>query len=361
MSDETLGNFEIHSLQILDEHGNCDEALKPDISDDELKHLHWQMVLARVFDRKLLNLQRSGRLGTLASSEGQEACQIPAMAHLKKDDWVCITFRENPALLARGIPMSKIMQYWGGDERGNQFDGEVNTIMPVSIPIASQMLHAVGIGMASNILKKNQVAISYNGDGATSQGDFHEALNYAADFNAPVVFICQNNQYAISLSWHKQTKTSTIAQKGLAYDIPSLRVDGNDIFAVYKAVGDAVKRAREGKGPTFIECFTYRMGHHTTSDDAHKYRDDKEVEEWRNKDPIARVRTYMMNKGIWDEEQDKATWEAAQAEVEKAVVEFEAITPQEPADMFKYMYKEMPWHLVEQQEILRKHLEKNGG
>lgn len=359
MSEKVVARFEVDNLEILGPDGSVDESLKPAITDDNLKKMYWLMVLARVFDRKLLNLQRSGRLGTLASSEGQEACQVPAMMHLRPQDWLLITFRENPALITRGVPLVKMLQYWGGDERGSMYEGDYARIFPVSIPIASQLLHAVGLSMAANILKKDEVSLVYCGDGATSQGDFHEALNYASDFNAPVIFICQNNQFAISLPRAKQTHSSTIAQKAIAYDMPTIQVDGNDVFAVYKAVGDAVQRAKEGKGPSFIECFTYRMGHHTTSDDSHKYRDDKEVEEWRKKDPIARLKLYMTSKGLWNDEQDRATWEAAERDVEKAVTEFEAISPQDPLEMFNYMYKEKPWHLVEQQEQLKKFIERH--
>jgi pyruvate dehydrogenase E1 component alpha subunit len=215
------------------------------------------MILSRVFDEKALNLQRQGRLGVYASMRGQEASIIGSAYALKKEDWIFPCFRENGALILRGYPMHQLFMYWGGDERGMQVPGNVNSF-PVSIAVGTQTLHAVGAAYANQYLNKKVVNIVYFGDGGTSEGDFHEAMNFAGVFQVPAIFICENNQYAISVPRQKQTHSETIAQKAVAYGIEGIQVDGMDVFAVYKAAKDAVDKARNGKGPTLIECCTYR-------------------------------------------------------------------------------------------------------
>ena len=347
MPKKTIATFKIEYLQIMDENGKVDNKLMPKIPEQQLIDMYKKMVLSRKLDEKMLSLQRQGRIGTFASVKGEEACQVGAMACLTKDDWMIPTFRESAAFLARGTPIKSIIQYAAGDERGNVAEGEQHDL-PVSIPVGSQIVHATGIAWAMKLRKEKNVAITLFGDGATSEGDFHEGLNFAGVFNVPAVFICQNNQYAISTSVTKQTAAKTIAQKAIAYGIQGIKIDGNDIFAVYKTVSEAVKKAREGKGPTLIECFTYRLSDHTTSDDATRYRTTKEVKVWEKRDPILRLKNYLIKSKKWSEEKEKELIAEAEEQVTKATEEAEKIVPPTIEDMFRYMYKEMTPNLKEQ-------------
>ena len=228
------------------------------------------------------------------------------------------------------------------------------TTLPVSVPVGSQMLHAVGIGWAARYRKEDKVVLTFFGDGATSEGDFHEAMNFAAVFQAPVIFLCQNNQWAISLPRQKQTRSTTIAQKALAYGMPGIQVDGNDILAVYRAVGEAVDRARSGQGPTLVECVTYRMMMHTTADDPRRYRTDEELEGWKTKDPITRFEKYLRRKKLLTKKKIERIAEAALDQIQTAVDRAEAQmkTMGDPLNMFDHAYVDMPPHLVVQKEAL---------
>src|SRR3989344_1897130 len=313
-----IESFDIYHLSILDENGNIDKKLMPKISKKEIFSLYEFMLLTRIFDDKALKLQRQGRLGTYASMLGQEATIIGSSYALEKKDWMFPSFRESGAYLLRGLSPEKLFMYWGGDERGMLIPKDQNNF-PVCIPVATQTLHAVGAAMASNIKNEKTAFLTYFGDGATSEGDFHEAMNFAGVFNSPVVFICQNNQFAISLPRENQTKSKTIAQKAIAYGFQGIQVDGNDVFTVYKATKDALQKARTKKGPTFIECFTYRIGDHTTADDSSKYRTKKELEYWQKKDPILRLRKYMQKNKLWNKSyEDKITKKFTDL-IEKAV------------------------------------------
>nr|MBI4157150.1 pyruvate dehydrogenase (acetyl-transferring) E1 component subunit alpha [Candidatus Woesearchaeota archaeon] len=347
-----IDSFDVYHLSILDENGNIDKKLMPKISEKEIFSLYEFMLLTRIFDDKALKLQRQGRLGTYASMLGQEATIIGSSYALEKKDWMFPSFRESGAYLLRGLSPEKLFMYWGGDERGMFIPKDQNNF-PVCIPVATQTLHAVGAAMASNIKNEKTAFLTYFGDGATSEGDFHEAMNFAGVFNAPVVFICQNNQFAISVPRENQTKSKTIAQKAIAYGFQGIQVDGNDVFAVYKATKDALHKARAKKGPTLIECFTYRIGDHTTADDSSKYRAKKELEYWQKKDPILRLRKYMQKNNLWSKNyEDKITKKFTDL-IENSVKKYESVKPQDKEEIFKYAYSSMPKKLKEQSDYLK--------
>ncbi|MBI2105210.1 pyruvate dehydrogenase (acetyl-transferring) E1 component subunit alpha [Candidatus Woesearchaeota archaeon] len=342
-----IQRFNIEYLQILDEKGNCDEVLMPHLTNSALKSFYEAMVLTRVFDDKALKLQRQGRIGTYAPVRGQEAIQIGSAYAIQDIDVIFPAFRENGVYLVRRMPAEMLFQYWGGDERGMNIPKNVN-MFPVSITVGAHMLHAVGAGMAFNYKKEKRAVVTYFGDGATSEGDFHEAMNFAGVFKAPVVFICQNNQYAISVPVKEQTASETLAQKAIAYGFKGIRIDGNDVFASYLATKEALNHVRAGKGPVLIEAFTYRIGDHTTSDDAKKYRKEKEVKEWEKKDPILRLKKYMTKMGLFDEKYEASVLKYAEMEVDKAVEKFENVPAQKPEEMFDYIYAELTNELKEQ-------------
>ena len=303
MVEKVLKSFEVKYIQILDEQGNVDEKLLPKLEDKLLLEMYWWMTLSRKFDEKALALQRQGRLGTYASVLGQEASQVGAALALNETDFTVPSFRENALLIARKMPMKNLYLYWGGDERGNGEKADGNNL-PISIPVGTQMLHAVGIAWAFKLRNEPNVAATFFGDGGSSKGDFYEAMNFAGVFQVPCIFVCQNNQFAISVRRERQTKAETIAQKAIAAGFEGIQVDGNDIIAVYSVMREAVQKARQGKGPTLIECFTYRMSDHTTADDAKRYRAQKEVDEWKKKDPIMRLEKFLMNKNILSPKND---------------------------------------------------------
>ena len=349
MPKKLIETFSVEWLQILDEDGNCDEELLPPLSYEQVKKLFEWMVLARTFDEKAFKLQREGRLGTYASILGQEAAQIGSAFALRPTDWMFPAFREPGASFVRGLPMRMILQYWGGDERGSQIPEGLNDF-PISIPVATQIPIAVGVALAAKSKGDPIAVMAFMGDGATSKGDFHEGLNFAGVFSAPVVFVCQNNQWAISVPLRRQTAAKTLAQKAFAYGLPGIQVDGNDVFAVYRAATEALIRAREGKGPSLIECVTYRVGDHTTADDASRYRDREEVERWKQKDPIERLRKYMEKGGLWSKSYDQAVRLESKEKVEQAVHEHESFPPPDPRDIFRFTFQDLTAELKEQMD-----------
>lgn len=333
---------------IMDSSGNIvKEEDLPQMTDDELKYLYKTMLYTRTIDDKALSYQRQGRMLTYAPNTGQEAAQIGSAYAMDKEDWLVPAFRELGAWLIRGVPLKNIYLYWYGNEWGSYMPEGVK-VLPVAVPIGSQYQHATGIGMANNIKGEKNVVLTYIGDGGTSHGDFHEALNFAAVFKAPVVFIIQNNQYAISVPRKNQTASKTLAQKAIAYGMPGILVDGNDIFAMYAATKEAIDRARRGEGPTLIEAYTYRLGAHTTSDDPTKYREDEEVEKWRDKDPLKRFKAYLLNKGIITEEWEQQTLKELEEEVMATFESIENKSDTEIDDIFKYQFETMPPQLEEQ-------------
>jgi pyruvate dehydrogenase E1 component alpha subunit len=250
-------------------------------------------------------------------------------------------------MILHGVPGHLVYAYWAGDERGNCFPEGVRCF-PVAVPVGSQWQHGTGVGLSLKLRGEESAAVVFGGDGSTSEGDFHEALNCAAVFNTKTVFVIQNNQWAISVPLHHQTATATLAQKAHAYGLPGIQVDGNDIFAVYAAAKEALRRARNGEGPTLIEAVTYRLGDHTTADDASRYREDDEVKMWEGRDPIHRLKRFLELKGLWDEDQEQVLREEALKWVEAQVEAYETMPPQDPRDMFTHMYAEMPPVLSEQ-------------
>lgn len=338
MPEKIIESFDVRRLDILDEKGNADDSLMPSLTDEEIKKMYEVMVLARTFDQRALSLQREGRIGTYAPIFGQEASQIGSALALQKNDWIFPSFRENGVYIAVGQPPHQILQYWSGDERGLKTESGLN-IFPVCIPVASHIPHAVGAAMAAKYKGDGIATVAYFGDGGTSEGDFHESLNFAGVFKLPVVFICQNNQWAISVPREKQTAAKTIAQKAIAYGVRGIQVDGNDIFAVYSATKDALDTAKRGDGPTLIECFTYRMSDHTTADDASRYRTREEVEVWKPKDPILRLKLFMERKGLWTEQYQKELDARVKAAVDEAEKKAESVAPPAPADMFTHTYE----------------------
>src|SRR5919197_1205836 len=267
--------FTVEYLSILYAEGNLDSAVDPGLPAAELKRLYRAMLLARRLDERMVRLQRQGRIGTFAPIKGQEASQLASVAVLRPTDWMVPSFRETASMLWRGWPIEKLLMFFAGYLEGGQPAPDQRDL-PITIPVATQLPHAVGLAYAAQYRGDDVVVMVYFGDGATSEGDFHEACNFAGVWHVPMVFVCQNNQWAISVPLKKQTHSQTIAQKALAYGFPGLRVDGNDVLAVYAAAKEAVDRAREGGGPTLIECVTYRLGVDTTPDDPTKYRPAEE-------------------------------------------------------------------------------------
>ncbi len=358
MPRQKILDMSVDWLSILDPEGNVDTNLEPDLDKETLKKFYRTMILTRMFDDKAVKLQRQGRMLTYGSSLGQEATAVGSAFAMKQEDWFFPAFREHGVQIARGIPLKLLYIYWMGSEDANLNLPQKN--FTVAIPVSTQVLHAVGAAWAAKIQKQSAAAVVYFGDGATSEGDFHEGMNFAGVFKTPTVFICQNNQYAISLPREKQTASKTLAQKALAYGFEGIQVDGNDVLAVYSETLAALDKARSGGGPTLIECFTYRMGAHTTSDDPTKYRQAAEVEEWKKKDPIKRLRIYLEKKGIWNQGYEDTLIKEITEEIEKAVEEAESYKPA-VENMFRYVYAEMPRHLKEQMDELQGFISKKKG
>lgn len=336
---------------ILAPDGSCTLPLPPPLDEQQVRQMYRHMSLLRLYDRKAVALQRQGRFGTYAQMEGQEACMVASVTPLQPQDWMATTYRETGAMWMHGVPLKLLSLYWMGNEFGSHMPEGVR-VLPISIPVGSQPLHAVGLAYAGHYRQDGSIAVAYFGDGATSEGDVHEAMNMAGVFQLPCVFFCQNNQYAISVPRHQQTASPTIAQKALAYGFPGILVDGNDVLAVYAVMREAVERARSGQGPTLIEAYTYRMGAHTTADDPTKYRDTAEVEEWKARDPLLRVQRYLQQAGLWSDAWEQEMLAACTAEVEQAMAEAAAVPPPPPQDMFRYMYAEMTPQLREQEAAL---------
>lgn len=308
---------EVEHFSILDEQGRVDEVLDPGLDDERLLAMHRTMLLARRFDERRLSLQRRGAIGTFAPVKGQEAAQVGPMENLTLDDWFVPAFRETAAALHRGADMRQILLYDAGfNEGAAQEPGQRD--LPNAVPVASQLPHAAGIGYALMRQGSKNVVMTFFGDGATSEGDFHEALNFAAVFGLPVVFLCQNNQWAISTPRARQTASRTLAEKAFGYGMPGVQVDGNDVLATYAVARDAVTRAREGGGPTLIEALTYRMEVHTTADDPGKYRAEEEVEQWAGRDPIERLQRYLAARELLDDRGIDELEKRIEAEIDDA-------------------------------------------
>lgn len=338
-------------VQVIDTQGNLvSPEYKEMITEDLAKSFLQHLIRIRVFDRKAVSLQRQGRIGTYAPFEGQEASQVGSALALKDDDWFFPTYRDHGAAMTFGHSLQNILLFWNGRNEGC-VPPNGKKIFPPGIPIATQLPHAAGAAYAEKLKGTKNAAIAYFGDGATSEGDFHEGLNFASVVKAPVVFFNQNNQYAISVPLHKQMNSKTIAQKAIAYDMPGVRIDGNDVFAVYFETLKALERARNGEGPTLIEALTWRYGAHTTADDPSKYRDQVESNERRNEiDPILRLERWMKNEGIYDEKWVKEIEVKAAEEIEAAVSEMEQYPAANPSDIFDHVFETPTWTIVQQKQ-----------
>jgi pyruvate dehydrogenase E1 component alpha subunit len=312
-----------------------------------IRRLYRAMVFARTYDRKGTALQKQGRLATYAPFEGQEAAQVGSAAALDPDDWMAATYRDGAAMWMQGYPLELLLAGRTGDERGGSPPVHV-PVLPPSITVGGHMVHAVGLGWAAKLRGESRIAITYFGDGATSEGDFHEAMNFAAVFSVPCVFFCQNNGWAISLPREEQTRSETIAQKAIAYGMPGVQIDGNDLLGVYQTTKEAIDRARGGEGPTLIEAVTYRLGPHTTADDPARYRGADLTEEWRQRDPLERVRRFLSEREVWSESWQQQIEKEAAEEVDLAIERAEGLAPLGPGDIFDAMFETLPPHLAKQ-------------
>ena len=349
----TALSTEIKRVSILDEHGQFDEKLGKDlIPDDDLIRLYGDMVLCRKLDEVAFKLQRSGRMGTYPQNMGQEANSLGAAYVLNQDDWLVTCYRENCGLFHRGLPPENILLHWMGDERGNNIDPGI-CVTPIAVPIGTQMLHATGLAWASKYRGEKRIACTFFGDGATSEGDFHEAMNFAANLDIPVIFFCQNNYWAISVPGRIQCSAPTVAQRAIAYGMDTIQCDGNDLFAVVHCMRESVRMARETGRPCFLEGVTYRLGDHTTADDARRYRDEEEVELWRQRDPITRIRDYMKSRGLWDDSKEAALAEKVEEETSAIVKRAEGIEAPDTSDFFTSMFAEVPEDLALQMQTRR--------
>jgi 2-oxoisovalerate dehydrogenase E1 component alpha subunit len=328
-----------------------------DLPPETLAWLYESMVVTRELDTEFVNLQRQGELALFASCRGQEAAQVGAVACLRKTDWLFPQYRELGAFLVRGIAPAQMGAVWRGRWHGG-LEFTKKCCAPISIQIGTQGLHAVGAAMAAQRLGEDSVTVAFVGDGATSTGDAHEALNLASVFKAPCVFFVQNNQWAISVPVERQQAGPTLAHRAIGYGMPGVRVDGNDVLACYAVMSEAAARARSGAGPTLIEAVTYRMGPHTTSDDPTRYRTDDEVEVWRARDPIARYRTYLQAAGRWTERlEERVAGRSARlrSELRDAVIN----TPDvDVAEVFDTVYHDITPELARQRDQLAAELAK---
>jgi len=354
VADETSPAVINSMHQILTPKGKVVGQL-PDIPDEQLMQFYRWMVFGRVSSQRFLALQRQGRIGTFSPIDGQEAASVGMAAPLQEKDWLLGSYREYLSYHVKGVPFSSQMKQWGGDIADN-YPPEVRCV-PFYIVLASQLLHAVGIAQAIKYSGESQVTLVACGDGATSEGDFNEALNFAGVFKAPVIFVVQNNGWAISTPRHKQSAARYIADRALGFGIPGCLVDGNDVLAVYQVVSDAVARARAGEGATLIEAVTYRLGAHTTADDPTKYRPQEEVDEWVKRDPITRYRQFLMDRNMLTEAEEETLHEELNAEFEEAIAAYEVLSPRTPHQQFDLVYAEQSPQLQRQQAKLFQELE----
>ena len=351
-------------VQVLDDAGRVlDGAEVPDLDDQTLVEMYAQMRLARHFDQRAVSLQRQGRMGTYPPMAGQEGAQIASAHALSEEDWMFPSYREHGANLVKGLTLKETLLYWMGREDGNEIPEDVN-LFTVAVPIATQIPHATGAAWASKLKGDDRAFLCYFGDGATSEGDFHEGLNFAGVFDVPAVFFCNNNQWAISVPRERQTASETLAQKATAYGFEGVQVDGMDPLAVYQVTRDAVEKARnpdEGeRRPTLVEAVQYRFGAHTTADDPTVYRDEAEVERWKQKDPIPRLETFLRSTGRLDDERVETIENNVTERVAEAIDEVESTPRPEPEEIFTNVYADMPRRLDEQLRYLERLRERHG-
>lgn len=339
-------------LSLLDQEGKLGPvpAGMPRMSDEQALAAYKTMVLARQVDEWAVSLNRQGRMPTYPPNKGQEANSIGALLALKPDDWLVPAFRELGGMLIRGISPAQWYLYWYGNEQANHMPKDTLHTMPMSVPVGSHMIHAVGLAWAERYQGSDRIAITFTGEGGTSEGEFHEACNLAGVWKAGMILYVQNNYWSISLPWPKQSASATAAEKAFAYGFPGIRVDGNDVFAVYAAVKLAADRARSGKGPTLIEGLTYRLGAHTTSDDPTKYRTEQEVKEWEPRDPLIRLERYLVRGKKISAEEIVKLREQSLVCAQAAFEETEQVPDPDLDDMFRWHFVQMPDMLAQQMQ-----------
>lgn len=346
-----VAQFEIPYTQFLNEQGELTQPIPTSVENIEtLLTLYRTMVLIRAFDKKAIALQRTGKMGTYAPVNGQEAISTAIGHAMHANDVLVPYYRDYAAQVQRGVKMSDILSYWGGDERGSNFKNCLEDF-PICVPIASQCLHAAGVAFAFQYRKQARVAVTCIGDGGTSEGDFYEAMNVAGVWKLPVVFVVNNNKWAISVPLDQQTATQTLAQKAIAAGFAGEQVDGNDIIACRTVIGAAIEKARRGEGPTLIEAISYRLSDHTTADDATRYQPPEEIEKAQLREPILRLRHYLENKGHWDESREQQLIQSVTQEVQQAVDTYLDQSPQPVESIFDYHYATLPEYLIEQRAI----------
>ncbi|MEZ5850509.1 MAG: pyruvate dehydrogenase (acetyl-transferring) E1 component subunit alpha [Hyphomicrobiaceae bacterium] len=347
-----VASFDIPFTRYIDAAGTSLATLPAFANDaDELIRLYRAMMLTRIFDEKAIALQRTGRMGTYASSLGQEAVGVGTASAMQADDVLLPSFREQSAMLWRGVTMAELLTYWGGNERGSDFKGPREDF-PICIPVGTQFPHASGVALAMQIRRQPRCAVAMGGDGATSKGDFYEALNMAGVWKLPLLVVINDNQWAISVPRKAQSATQTLAQKAVAVGIACEQVDGCDVVAVRDAAARALARARAGEGATLIEAVTYRLSDHTTADDAKRYRPDAEVSAHWKGEPVARLRAHLVARGAWTKEQELALIADLRREVEAAAAAYLASPPPPATDMFDYLFEELPTALEPQRARL---------
>lgn len=334
--------------QVLDKEGKVVNAdLEPKLSDEKLVELMRRLVWARTYDQRVTLLNRQGALGNYAPGGGQEASQVATQFALEDGDFFAGTYRDLVPLIFQGLPVEQAFLWYKGHVDGNKLPEDFQAYMPQVI-VGGHITHAMGVAMGMKLNDQKNIVFSLNGDGATSQGDFYEGINFAGVYEVPYVVVIQNNRYGISVPLEEQTKAATLAQKAVAAGIPGIQVDGMDPLAMYAAVSAAREHALAGKGPVVIEALTYRFGPHTMSDDPTRYRREKELTEWEEKDPLIRMRNYLQEKGLWDEEQENEVMEACKDEIKEAVAAIGRVEPQKVTEFLENMYEEDPQNIQEQ-------------
>ena len=350
----------VDALRVIQDDGSTDPRLDPKLPEADAVRMYRGMMLQRILDNRMLALQRQGRIGFYGPSLGQEAAIIGAAMAMAPDDWIVPQYREPGAALVRGMPLTELLCQLMGNARdpvqGRQMPCHYvyrkGNYLSISSPVGTQIPHAVGIGWAMKLRGDRAAALVFFGDGATSTSDFHAAMNFAGVFRTPTVFLCNNNQWAISVPVARQTASATLAQKAQAYGFDGVRVDGMDALAVYGATHEAAEAARSGRGPTLVEAVTYRLGPHSSSDDPSRYRDEAEVARWRARDPITRFRRYLEHAGWWDEAREARLEQEIGDEITRAVQETERIPPPPVESLFTDVYADVPARLREQQDAL---------
>lgn len=339
-------------LQYINAKGELTQHLPAGLTNEKLVEFYKNLVLIRQFDKKAIALQRTGQIGTYASCLGQEAVSTGIGFAMSDKDVLASYYRDHGAQYLRGVKLHQMLQYWGGDERGNHFGDTAKEDLPNCVPIATQMSHAAGIASAFKIKGEKRAVVATCGEGATSRGDFYESMNLAGVWQLPMVMVVNNNHWAISVPSYLQTGSFNIAAKAQAAGIEGIWVDGNDIVAVYAAVSHSLKKARMGKGATLIEAETYRLCDHTTADDATRYRDANEVNQAWEYEPIKRLQTYLHNEGLWSPANETDWLRHCQETIENEVEEYLRIPPQQPNELFDYLYEELPYQYQRQKEHL---------